>query len=115
MTYLLPKSDESKNPKNYRRITCLTTMYKILTSILTKYTCSFLIDSGLFSDEQKGCKRVSYDCKHQLLINKVILENCHNCNTKLSIAWIDYEKFSDRESHSWIEKCIETFKISSVL
>ena len=41
-----PKSDEINNPKNYRPITCLTTMYNILTYILTEYTYSFLIDSG---------------------------------------------------------------------
>jgi hypothetical protein len=27
-TYLLPKSEETRNPKNYRPITCLPTMYK---------------------------------------------------------------------------------------
>ena len=74
ITYVLPKSDETNNPKNYRPIACLATMYKILTSILTEYTYSFLIDSGLFPDEQKGCKRESYGCKDQLLINKMILE-----------------------------------------
>ena len=36
LTYLLPKTEETKNPKNYRRITCLPTLYKILTSVLTK-------------------------------------------------------------------------------
>ena len=40
-------------------------MYKILTSILTEYTYSFLIDSGLFRDEYKGCKRGTYGCKDQ--------------------------------------------------
>ncbi|XP_063585774.1 uncharacterized protein LOC134763144 [Penaeus indicus] len=34
-TYLLPKNQETQNPKNYRPITCLTTTYKILTSIIT--------------------------------------------------------------------------------
>ena len=38
ITYFLPKSDETNNPKNYRPTICLTTMYKILTSILTEYT-----------------------------------------------------------------------------
>ena len=114
ITYLLPKSDETDSPKNCRPITCLTTMDKILTSILTEYTYSFLIDSGLFPDEQNGCKRGSYGCKDQLLINKLILENCHNRNTNLSIAWIDYKKAFDSVPHSWIEKCLETFKISPV-
>ena len=72
-------------------------MYKILTSILTEY--SFLIDSGLFPDKQKRCKRGSYGCKDQLLINKVILENCHHSNTNLSIAWIDCEKAFDSIPH----------------
>ena len=44
----------------------------------------------------------------------MILENCHNCNTNRSIAWIDYEKILDSMSHSWIEKCLETFKILPV-
>ena len=86
-------------------------MYKIITSILTDYTYSFLIDTGIFLDEQKGCKRGSYICKDQLLINKMTLENCHNRNTNLSIAWIDYKKAFDSIPHSWIEKCLETFKI----
>ena len=62
-------------------------MYKILTSILTEYRYSFLIDSGLFPDEQKGCKYWSYSCKNQLLINRMILENC-NRSINLSIAWM---------------------------
>ena len=90
-------------------------MYKILTSILTEYAYSFLIDIGLFPDEQKGCKHGSYGCKDQLLINKMILENCHNRNTNLSIEWINCKKAFDSAPHSWIEKCLETFKISPVL
>ena len=88
ITYLLPKSDETNNPKDYRPITCLTTMDETLTSILTEYTYSFLNDSGLLPDEQKGYKRGSYGCKDQLLINKMILENCHNRNTNLSISFM---------------------------
>ena len=90
-------------------------MNKILTSILTKHIYSFLIDSGLFPDEQKGCKRGSYGRKDQLLINKMILENCHYRNTNLSIAWIDYKKVFDSVPHSWIKKSLEIFKISPVL
>ena len=35
LMYLLPKTEETKNPKNYRPITCLPKMYKIITSIIT--------------------------------------------------------------------------------
>ena len=60
-------------------------------------------------------KHGSYGCKDQLLINKMILENCHNPNNNLSIAWIDYKKASDSVPHSCIKKCLEMFKISLVL
>ena len=73
LTYLLPKTEETKNPKNYRPITCLPTMYTILTSILTERTYAFLEENELLPTEQKGCKRGSYGCKDQLLINKMIL------------------------------------------
>ena len=43
ITYLLPESDETNNPKSYRPITCLLKMYKILTSILIEFTHSFVI------------------------------------------------------------------------
>ena len=45
----------------------------------------------------------------------MIVENCHSRSTKLSIAWIDYRKAFDSVPHSWIEKCLETLKISPVL
>ena len=98
ITYLLPKSDEPNNSKNYRPITCLTTMFKFIKFVLTEYTYSFLIDSGLIPDEQKGCKRGSYGCKDQLLINKMILE------ITCQISWIDHKKALDSIPHSWIEK-----------
>ena len=59
LTYLLPKTEETKNPKNYRPITCLPTMYKILTSFLTERTYTFLGENELLPTEQKGCKRGS--------------------------------------------------------
>jgi len=34
ITYLIPKSGESREVRNYRPITCLTTMYKTLTGII---------------------------------------------------------------------------------
>jgi hypothetical protein len=36
ITFLLPKSGDSKKVRNYRPITCLTTVYKTLTGIIAK-------------------------------------------------------------------------------
>ena len=84
-TYLLPKNDETENPKNYRPITCLPTMYKILTSIITDRTYCFLERHNILPAEQKGCRRGSYGCKDQLLINKAILEEVKSKRKNLSM------------------------------
>ena len=54
-TYLLAKSNDTKGPKNYRPITCLSTSYKLLTSVLTDRTFSHLEQNDLFTLEQSGC------------------------------------------------------------
>ena len=115
ITYLQPKSSETNNPKNYRPITCLPTTYKILTSILSERTYKHLLNNDLFPSEQKGCKKNSYGCKDQLLINKMILQNCKNQKRSLSTAWIDYRKAFDSVPHSWILKSMELTKLSPTL
>ena len=55
VTYLLPKSNETNIPKNYQPITCLPTMYKILTSIITERTYNFLDNNNILPTKQKGC------------------------------------------------------------
>ena len=114
-TYLLPKSENTKEPRNYRPITCLATMYKLLTSIISERTYNFLEDQQLLSTEQKGCRRGSYGCKDQLLVNKMILEDCKKKRKTLSVAWIDYKKVFDSVPHTWIIKCMEIFKLSPML
>ena len=114
-TYLLAKSSETENPKNYRPITCLSTSYKLLTSILTDRTYMLMDEQNIFPNEQKGCRRGSYGCKDQLLINKMILENAHAKHRHLSTAWIDYKKAFDSVPHSWILKSLEIFEVSPVL
>ena len=61
-----------------------------LTSVLTDTTYSHLEQNDLFPLEQKGRRRGSYGCKDQIMINKMILENCKKRKRNLSRAWIDY-------------------------
>ena len=101
ITYLLPKACETNNPKNYRPNTCWSTTYKLLTSMLP---C-----------EQKGCRKGLYGCKDQLLINRMIIENCKKKKLSLSTAWIDYCKAFDSVPHSWILKALDIYKVSPVI
>ena len=86
ITFLLPKDGDTSNPKNFRPITCLPTMYKILTSILTDGIYAFLDKNNILPPEQKGCRKESYGCKDQLLINKMIIEEVKSKKKNLSTA-----------------------------
>ena len=53
-TYLLAKTNETVNAKNYRPITCLPTSYKLLTSILTERTYAHNEDHNICPIEHKA-------------------------------------------------------------
>ena len=111
ITYLLPKSNETNIPKNYRPITCLSTRYKILTSVVAERTYSFFDANNIQPSEQKECKKESYSCKDQLLINKILLENSRSCHGNLGTTWIDYRKGFD----TWILNVLRMYKISPTI
>ena len=85
-TYLLAKSNDTKDPKNYQPITCLSTNYKLLTSVMTDRTWSHLEQNDIFPLEQKGFRLGLHGCKDQLMINKMILENCKKRKQNLRYA-----------------------------
>ena len=72
------------------------------------YKC--LEENSILPQEQKGCKQNSYGCKDQLLINKMILENCRKKNRNLSTAWIDYKKAFDSVPTSGYLKLLNSIK-----
>lgn len=65
------------NPNIYKQIESLSTTYKLLTSFVTEYTYSFFEQKNVLPCKQKGCRKKSYGCKDQLLINNMIIENSH--------------------------------------
>ena len=45
--------------------------------------------------EQKTCRQGSLGAKDQLLINKLLTEDCKTRHKSLSMAWVDYKKAYD--------------------
>ena len=66
----------------YRPVTCLPTMYKLITSVISRRMQKYMDDENLISKEQKGCYRGSKGCKDQLLISKAILQECKHTKKK---------------------------------
>ena len=61
---------------NYRPVTCLPFMWKLLTGIVVDEIYNHLEENDLLPKEQKGCRRNSRGTKDQLLIGKVVMKNC---------------------------------------
>ena len=70
---------------NYRPISCLPLMWKLLTGILTNEMYEFIEKNNIFPEEQKGCNRKSRGTKDQLLIDKAVLKDCKVRKTNLGI------------------------------
>jgi len=113
ITYLIPKSGDSKEVGNYRPITCLTTMHKILTGVIAKRISTHLEELSLLPAEQNGCHPGSKGRKDQSMVSETIYEDCRRRNKNLNIAWIDYQKSYDSVLHSWLEKSIELVGVNS--
>ena len=97
---------------NFRPISCLPMLWKLLTSIIAEQIYCYLEESDILPYEQKGCRKKSKGTKDQLLIDKTILSDCKKRHKNLAMAWVDYKKAYDMVPHSWILECMELVNIS---
>ena len=111
-TLILKDPSQPTKESNYRPITCLPTIWKLLTSIISDEIYTFLENQNLIPWQQKGNKRKSYGTKDQLLIDKLITKTVRKKRGKLRMAWIDYRKAYDSVPHSWIIKCLKMYGIA---
>ena len=111
-TLIIKDLTEPTKISNYRPITCLPTIWKLLASIISDQIYSFLENNKLIPWQQKGNKRKSRGTKDQLLIDKLIVTLAKKRRRNLRMVWIDYQKAYDSVPHSWILKCLKIFRIA---
>ena len=71
---------------NYRSISCLLLMWKLMTITIPEIIYNFLDVNDKLTVEQKGCRGKSWGTKDQLLIDKTILHDCRKKYTYLEMA-----------------------------
>ena len=84
-TTLVFKKGEENEAKNYRPITCLPTIYKLLTLIITESIYTHITDNDILPYEQKGCRRKARGCKEHLILDRNILETAKKNKRNVSI------------------------------
>ena len=109
-TSLIQKDKNKGNAaSNYRPITCLPIMWKLLTGIISERLYIYLEETNTIPHQQKGCRRKCRGTKDQLLIDKMVMKNSKRRKTNLSMAWIDYKKAFDMIPHSWLIECLQIY------
>lgn len=112
MTYLIPKDTSVSCVSNFRPITCLPTIYKILTSVIVGKTYQHCDNNSILTVEQKGCGIGSKGCKDQIIIDSVVVgQATHKCRN-LSMAYIDYQKAYDSMPHAYLLDILKLYKFS---
>lgn len=102
-TVLLPKTPlPSADPRDYRPITCLPVLYKIITAVVSDLMWPHISQFGILPVDQRGCVPGSLGCKEQLLLNQMVVETARRRKRNLSMCWIDFKKAYDSVSHEWI-------------
>ncbi|KAG0435393.1 LINE-1 retrotransposable element ORF2 protein, partial [Dictyocoela muelleri] len=107
ITYMFPKKSSSK-PSDYRPISCMSNIYKIITKVLSKNLYNILEINGIISQNQLGVRKNTMAAKEQVLFNHLI--NVIK-NFKLKTIWFDVQKAYDSIPYDYVTGILERLNI----
>ena len=110
-TLIMKNHKRGAVPSNYRPITCLSTLWKLFSFIVSELIYRHLDDNRLLPPEQKGCWKNSRGTKDHLLVDKLVMDIAKYRRRNLHMAWIDYSKAYDSVPHSWILECLKLYNV----
>ena len=112
-TSLLQKDKSKGNvASNYRPITCLPLMWKLMTGVIADQIYAHLDQEKLLPEEQKRCRKGSRGHDDLLYIDTAVIKEVKSRKKNLAMAWIDYKKAYNMVSDSWIIKCLGFFGVA---
>ena len=86
-TSLLQKDKSKGNvASNYRPITCLPLMWKLLTGVIANQIYAHLDQEKLLPEEQKGCRKASRGTNDLLYIDRAVIKEVKSRNKNLAMA-----------------------------
>ena len=112
-TSLLQKDKSKGNvASNYKPITCLPLMWKLLTGVIVDQVYAHLDQEKMLPKEQKRCREGSRGSNDLLYIDRAVIKEVKSRNKNLAMAWTDYKKVYDIVPHSWIIECLDLFGVA---
>lgn len=108
ITPILKSSKDSKIASNYRPISLLSSIGKILEKILRDKLCDSLSDNGIIMQEQFGF-REGHSTVHQIKRIVNIIKQNKECRRSTGIILLDIEKAFDSVWHNGLLYKLKTF------
>ncbi|KAG0435242.1 LINE-1 retrotransposable element ORF2 protein [Dictyocoela muelleri] len=102
ITYMIPKKNDP-NPSEFRPISCMSNIYKLITKVLTQNLYNILDINEVISFNQIGVRKNTMASKEQLLFNHSI--NVVN-DFKLKTVWFDIQKAYDSVPFEYVNEIL---------
>ena len=100
-TTLILKPGEFSS-QNQRPITCLNTLHKWYTACLMAPINDHLTEYNLMESQQRGAKSGRSGTMVNLLIDRMVIQDCVRGRRNISMAWIDVKKAYNSVDHDWL-------------
>ena len=111
-SFLLKGKTKGNVATNYRPITCLPLIWKLLTGVITDQIYAHLDQEKWLREEQKRCRKGSTGTNALLYIDRAVIKEVKSRSKNLATVWIYYKKASDIVPHSWIIECLDLFGVA---
>ena len=102
-TVLLPKKVGLSSEDLYRPITCLNTIYKLLTGLIGKYMKTHADENDIWDQRQLGTESGVLGTIDHILVDKCMLEEIREHMRKAALCYGDYKKAYDMVLHGWMD------------
>ena len=90
--------------ENQRPTTCLSNIYKWFTSCLQIPLDIHLNTHDLMEGEQRGAKAECSGIAYNLIIDKMVTQDCHRSKRIMSMAWVYVKKAYGSVDQAWLTK-----------
>ncbi|KAG0435495.1 Retrovirus-related Pol polyprotein from type-2 retrotransposable element R2DM [Dictyocoela muelleri] len=107
ITHMIPKK-ENPDVQDYRPISCLSNIYKIITRVFSYNLTTILEMNNSISFNQLGGRKNCLAAKEQLIFNHCI--NIYN-DYKLKILWVDITKAFDSVPFKYINNILSRLNL----
>ena len=102
VTILIHKKGDADEISNFRPIALMSSIYKLLMSVIAKRLVNFAIDSELLSASQKSARPTEGCYEHSFLLQSLVLD-AKRLQKNVFLAWLDLRNAFGSVPHEVIE------------